>query len=72
MWRASVRQCCCRTLFVLVYLRGWRFPRVGSPGVRLLLSTLLCTTILEFGAWLDNFLRDSPEPALLHPSSSPI
>ena len=58
-------------LFVLAYLRGWRLPRFGSPPVRLLLSTLICTAILEIGAWLDNFIQNAPEPALLHPQLIP-
>jgi hypothetical protein len=58
-------------LFVLVYLRGWRLPMVGPPAWRLLVSILLCTFVLEFGAWLDNFIRNSPEPALFHPQLIP-
>ena len=58
-------------LFVLAYLRGWHFPRIGTPPVRFLLSTLLCTFVLEFGAWLDNFIRNSSEPALFHPQLIP-
>lgn len=44
---------------------------MGSPAVRLLLATLISTSILEIGAWLDNFIKNSPEPALFHPQLIP-
>lgn len=49
-------------LLVLAYLRGWRLPLYGAPWQRLLLSTLLCTFVLESTAWLDNYLRNDPAP----------
>jgi hypothetical protein len=58
-------------LFVLAYLRGWRLPIKGVPALRLLISVLLSTFVLEFGAWLDNFMRNNPEPALFHPQLIP-
>lgn len=58
-------------LLVLAYLRGWRLPQMGTPAVRLLLSTLISTFILESGAWLDNYIKNAPDPALLHPQLIP-
>ncbi|MDD5370683.1 MAG: hypothetical protein PHQ40_16495 [Anaerolineaceae bacterium] len=58
-------------LFVLTYLCGWRLPQIGTPAVRLLLATMLSTTILETGAWLDNYLKNAPAPILLHPQLIP-
>ena len=58
-------------LFVLAYFRGWRLPIKGAPVMRLLVSTLACTLTLEFGAWLDSYLKNSPEPALFHPQLIP-
>ncbi len=54
-------------LLVLAYLRGWRLPVSGVPWQRL----LLCTFVLEITAWLDNYLRNDPSPALLHPQLIP-
>ncbi len=58
-------------LLVLAYLRGWRLPVSGAPWQRLLVSTLLCTFVLEATAWLDNYLRNNPAPALFHPQLIP-
>ena len=58
-------------LFVGAYLGGWRLPLKGMPGVRLLLSTLVCTMLLEFGAWLGSYLNNETEPALFHPQLIP-
>ncbi len=58
-------------LFVLAFLRGWRLPQVGTPAVRLLLSTAICASVLEIGAWLDNYIKNAPDPALLHPQLIP-
>jgi hypothetical protein len=58
-------------LFVLAYLRNWHLPLKGSPALRLLLSTMFSTAILETGAWLDNYLKNSPAPILLHPQLIP-
>ncbi len=58
-------------LFVLACLRGWRFPQVGMPAVRLLLSTLLCTMVLESSAWLNEYVKNMPQPALFHPQFIP-
>ncbi len=58
-------------LFVLAYLRGWRLSQVGRPAVQLLLSTLLSTLILEFSAWLNEFVKNPPQPALFHPQLFP-
>lgn len=58
-------------LFVLAYFRNWRLPGKGKPFVRLVLSTYLATLILESSAWLDNYIRNSPEPALFHPQLIP-
>jgi len=58
-------------IFVMAVLRGWRLPKIGAPALQLLLSTSLCTLLLETSAWLDNFLKNSPDPILLHPQLFP-
>ncbi len=58
-------------LFTLAYLRRWRLPKFGTPAVQLLVSTLLCTMILEFSAWLNEYVKNVPEPALFHPQLFP-
>lgn len=58
-------------LLVLAYLRGWRLPMTGAPWLRLLLAVALCTFVLECSAWLDNYLRNDPNPALFHPQLLP-
>jgi hypothetical protein len=58
-------------LFVLAVLCGWRLPKVSTPAVGLLLSTWMSTAVLEVSAWLDNFVRNSPDPALFHPQLIP-
>lgn len=58
-------------LFVLAVMRGWRLPKINPPAVHLLVSTLICTFFLETSAWLDNFVKNSPEPALFHPQLIP-
>lgn len=58
-------------LFVLAYLLNWRLPIKGSPEFRLLISTLCCTFLLETSAWLDNFIRNNPDPPLFHPQLIP-
>ena len=58
-------------LLVWAYLRGWRLLVSGAPWWRLLLATLLCTLVLESSAWLDNYIRNNPEPALFHPQLIP-
>ena len=58
-------------LFVLAYLRGWSLPRIGPPAVQLLLSTMLCTFTLECCAWLNEYVKNAPQPALFHPQLIP-
>lgn len=58
-------------LLVLAVLRGWRLPKIGAPAVQLLFSTLICTLFLEISAWLDNFIKNAPDPALFHPQLFP-
>jgi hypothetical protein len=58
-------------LLVLAVWRGWRLPRIGAPGVQLLVATAISTSILEISAWLDNFIKNEPEPALFHPQLIP-
>jgi hypothetical protein len=58
-------------LFVLAYLLNWRLPGKGRPFMRLVTSTYLCVIILESGAWLSEFLKNSTEPALFHPQLIP-
>jgi len=58
-------------IFVLAVLQNWKLPLNGSLGFRLLISTLLCTLLLETSAWFDNFIRNNPEPALFHPQLIP-
>ncbi|MCX7858821.1 MAG: hypothetical protein N2385_01920 [Chloroflexus sp.] len=58
-------------VFVFVVLRGWCLPKLISPAIRFLFSTSICTLFLEISAWFDNFIRNAPEPALLHPQLIP-
>jgi len=58
-------------LFVLAVLCGWRLPKISTPAVQLLFSTLICTLVLETSAWLDNFIRNASPPALFHPQLIP-
>lgn len=58
-------------VLVLAVLRGWRLPKMRSSGRALLLSTTLSTLLLESSAWLDNYLKNEPEPALFHPQLIP-
>ena len=58
-------------LLVLVYFTGWRLPPRWRPPLRLFLATAASTLVLEAGAWLDNFLRNAPAPALFHPQLIP-
>ena len=58
-------------LFVLAYFRNWHLPIKGKPFVRLVLSTYLSTLLLESGAWLSEFIKNSPDPALFHPQLVP-
>ncbi|HEY3857838.1 MAG TPA: hypothetical protein VGO67_25925 [Verrucomicrobiae bacterium] len=58
-------------LFVLAYLCDWRLPLIKSPAVRLLLSTMLCTFMLECCAWLNEYVKNTAQPALFHPQLIP-
>jgi hypothetical protein len=58
-------------LLVLAVLRGWHLPKISTPAVQLLFSTLICTLFLETSAWLDNFIKNVPDPALFHPQLFP-
>lgn len=58
-------------LFVLAYLLNWRFPVKGRPFMRLVTSTYLSALILESGAWLSEYIKNSTEPALFHPQLIP-
>lgn len=58
-------------LLVLVCFTGWRLPAGWRPPVRLFVATAGSTLLLETGAWLDNFLRNTPAPALFHPQLIP-
>lgn len=58
-------------IFVLAVLRGWKLPKLGTPSIQLLFSTFLSTLILETSAWLDNFIKNDPDPALFHPQLIP-
>lgn len=58
-------------LFVLAYLCGWRLPRIGTPAIQLLVSTLMCAMILESSSWLNEYVKNVPQPALLHPQLFP-
>lgn len=58
-------------LLVLAVLRGWHLPKTHPPVARLLFSTLICTLFLEISAWLDNFIKNAPDPALFHPQLVP-
>lgn len=58
-------------LFVLAYFRGWHLPMKGTPAMRLLVSTLICTLTLEFSAWLNEYIKNTPQPALFHPQLIP-
>lgn len=58
-------------LFTLAYFRRWHLPRKGSPAVQLLFSTFICTLILEFSAWLNEYVKKVPQPALFHPQLIP-
>jgi hypothetical protein len=58
-------------LLILAVLFRWRLPAKGKPALRLLISTILSTLLLESGAWLDSFLKNASEPALLHPQLLP-
>jgi hypothetical protein len=58
-------------VFVMAVLRNWRLPKIGAPALQLLLSTSLCALLLETSAWLDNFIKNSPDPILFHPQLIP-
>lgn len=58
-------------LLVLAYFLNWRLPVKGKPFVRLVIATYLSTLILESGAWLNEYIRNNPEPALFHPQLIP-
>lgn len=58
-------------LLVLAYLLGWKLPIRGTPPFRLLVSTMASTLILESSAWLNEYLKNTPQPALFHPQLIP-
>lgn len=58
-------------VLVLAVLRGWQLPKFGSRAFQLWISTFLSTLLLETSAWLDNYIKNSPNPILLHPQLIP-